>query len=1740
MSRQVSTPVCAQRNTRGERDEDVGDGVRVHEGDMPQPEQTSSATPCDRFLLLLEVDVLEAVEGARADAGYLRLWQQIRGVGLGPFLFLCARCTMNGNGDPQFVVEWPVDMSLPHLVKRLIRQSGGGSQDRPSLRLRCVQSIPLRPKQQEPPLREMVEGPSLFVAKEIVVNASPVTVLTGTDNSGEVEEEKDGGVKDVEEEEFLLSLLQQTCVWSVALLERCGVLTSSGGSPCPEWSNWSYVDMAVRAVRYLQQATCTRPQHEKTMDIVGMIVEWASVMHAAFVAPPRPESHVSQAGTGAVTEEGSFRVPPAMTPAQKYPTKNEKSPAPYVDSLMTPERMTPPRPLHPSSLASVQFPASATKNGSGSQGSGASVETEKTIREAVPLRIHGNTSTPLKMKRRLTTAVKEHDMPFMSVCSEVLEAAFQLQQSHAQSKRSHFSNSDAEERVDGEDGHPADADAGFVSGKESSPASGVGMFGTVATSQMELLEGCSQPPCSTQGNDASDGGGFLPSLIHRLVSLRHTSSNGRLASQLSRIAKGDFFPSRGMLDKEDLLRQRLGKTIIVRFYDLDPQKPPQQHQPCLNENSTAQLSLSASSIAAGFFNNTGHPCYLFITHTDIILASVFDDNYPPQPWTATNRNNTAADAFNGESRSIISGDSSSASSSESMNSSDGNNSTSSSSGGGGGGGGNNRGGDNTLDDGTIYMKHMLVIPRVSLMEIWRPPTATDASMATVLRLQTRSCRRVWLAFQEENELRRVCMELNSGLNASFGNLFLASAQRKWRMTALALVAGDVLPSPHTPFYQQVLQNLLVAFADVESRREHRSTASSEQPPATDGTVVTPPLEEEKAEARQGTLKKLFHFWWLYSPMREYMRQGIPTRQWRLSCVNSRYEHFSSYPAKFVVPSSLEDDELVQSADLRARGRVEALSYYYSNTGAGIVRAAQPAAVNICASASKIDVLKSYRRASGMRVCTFDLRSRIRAYANTIIGGGFRIMETGRYCSLANIHTVREAYEALSTAVLDNNPTFLAVMRAAGNMATSRKDNTAPATPSVGLSNVESPEKAATAWIEHIHGLLRTATEAARLIAGVSEEDALPPAATGTAAGGAPLNIMYSLGSVSANGFNSAGTNVGGLNDRFIPRSSTLYVWTRAFRPIPFRTGGGSSGAAAAGGGGAPRWLEQQQQNVQSPPSYTQPDNRKNARLVIVNCSDGWDRTTQVCALTELLLDPYFRTVEGFITLLEKEFVSFGHPCLLRSSTLGSHSDRSTGATVTDGGFIDIHDSCRIPTSENCQSSPIILQFLDAVHQLLRLYPHCFEFTEAFLLLIVDLMHAGILGTFAVNCEADVYRWGIEHQTLSLSQFFAVLFATTIRTDRHHSLEAANDTENCHDVLEEGEEQEEQEPTEPGFLSSSAVPLQCFYQSCGGGTVLGAVGWDSTTGSNPRRMAMTYDAIHHSGLLNPHFSLADNKLLFGPLLDVVRQPQLQLWERFFLRHNFWCERAAKIRQFSEQSTSTVHASVVESTTAMTMPHSVQPLLETGPMLHPATGERRRPRMNPAVLMKPTDLNEFPSVNKTQGTVTLSLVSNMKRKAIGEGIFTPPARLTPTSTILPGGRSEASRSGNQFAPCTLPRAASHGSLAAFSSSSSSFVGMQQQEHHQKLSPSSLLQRGAAGPVITGGYTMNGHYNSFVGGGMTKRQSPMKPSNNVEFVASPCVSSTEGTRHAQQKSASTEPSGAQVRTYNTLLNMLDQAFE
>lgn len=42
---------------------------------------------------------------------------------------------------------------------------------------------------------------------------------------------------------------------------------------------------------------------------------------------------------------------------------------------------------------------------------------------------------------------------------------------------------------------------------------------------------------------------------------------------------------------------------------------------------------------------------------------------------------------------------------------------------------------------------------------------------------------------------------------------------------------------------------------------------------------------------------------------------------------------------------------------------------------------------------------------------------------------------------------------------------------------------------------------------------------------------------------------------------------------------------------------------------------------------------KEGRSVVVHCSDGWDRTSQIVSLAELMMDPYYRTME--VTLMQE-------------------------------------------------------------------------------------------------------------------------------------------------------------------------------------------------------------------------------------------------------------------------------------------------------------------------------------------------------------------------------------------------------------------------------------------------------------------------------------------------------------------------
>ncbi|XP_075691994.1 myotubularin isoform X2 [Rhinoderma darwinii] len=128
--------------------------------------------------------------------------------------------------------------------------------------------------------------------------------------------------------------------------------------------------------------------------------------------------------------------------------------------------------------------------------------------------------------------------------------------------------------------------------------------------------------------------------------------------------------------------------------------------------------------------------------------------------------------------------------------------------------------------------------------------------------------------------------------------------------------------------------------------------------------------------------------------------------------------------------------------------------------------------------------------------------------------------------------------------------------------------------------------------------------------------------------------------------------------------------------------------------------------------------------VVVHCSDGWDRTAQLTSLAMLMLDSYYRTVEGFEVLVQKEWISFGHKF---GSRIG-HGDKNHA---------------------DADRSPIFLQFIDCVWQMSKQFPTAFEFNEHFLITILDHLYSCRFGSFLYNCESVREKEKLREKTQSL-------------------------------------------------------------------------------------------------------------------------------------------------------------------------------------------------------------------------------------------------------------------------------------------------------------------------------------------------------------------------------------------------------
>jgi myotubularin-related protein 6/7/8 len=170
----------------------------------------------------------------------------------------------------------------------------------------------------------------------------------------------------------------------------------------------------------------------------------------------------------------------------------------------------------------------------------------------------------------------------------------------------------------------------------------------------------------------------------------------------------------------------------------------------------------------------------------------------------------------------------------------------------------------------------------------------------------------------------------------------------------------------------------------------------------------------------------------------------------------------------------------------------------------------------------------------------------------------------------------------------------------------------------------------------------------------------------------------------------------------------------------------------------------------------------NSSHVLIHCSDGWDRTAQLSALSQICLDPYYRTTRGFQILIEKDWVSFGHKFLDRCGHLSSEkfflapSADSGNAGGAEAFFASVQN--RFASQKHLQeTSPVFHQFLESVRQVQRQFPERFEFNERFLRQLHYHLYSCQFGTFLYNSERErrISENGVApmESTISVWDFF---------------------------------------------------------------------------------------------------------------------------------------------------------------------------------------------------------------------------------------------------------------------------------------------------------------------------------------------------------------------------------------------------
>ncbi len=345
--------------------------------------------------------------------------------------------------------------------------------------------------------------------------------------------------------------------------------------------------------------------------------------------------------------------------------------------------------------------------------------------------------------------------------------------------------------------------------------------------------------------------------------------------------------------------------------------------------------------------------------------------------------------------------------------------------------------------------------------------------------------------------------------------------------------------------------------------------------------------------------------------REYARMGLVGGEngFRLATVvNAGWELCPSYPRAFVVPSTVTDDDLRAIAKFRSRGRVPATTYRHRKTGATLSRCAQPL----------VGLVKRAR-------CAED------EHLVAVLG------VVGKRTPAAS------SGDGTTTAALPATAAAAGEDHGRSGMAAAAASGLAAVAAAAGLSAGGGGATAATAGAA-------AATAGGLVIVDCRSHTA----ALGNLAAGRGYEFQANYPTATIEFHNIE--NIHQMREA----CRRLLDLSKTARDGAWEHQGRAGDARWCSRLESTRWLEHVQMLLRSADSVCR-QIHDHGRSVMVHCSDGWDRTPQVTSLAQILLDPYYRTVEGFAVLVEKEWCAFGH----RFETRCGHHLRGAGGTAAN-------------------------------------------------------------------------------------------------------------------------------------------------------------------------------------------------------------------------------------------------------------------------------------------------------------------------------------------------------------------------------------------------------------------------------------------------------------------------------------------